>query len=80
VLTQNPVPITLPLILVSDEHWKLLFARDLEREIQIIDTVDFGSTVDIIGCYTILKVLRLIVDWAKETFLEWFRERVLEPE
>ncbi len=61
ILTQNPVPITLPLILVSDEHWKLLFASDLEGEIQIIDAVDFGTTADIIGCYAILKALRLMI-------------------
>jgi len=79
-LTQNPVPITLPLILISDEHWKLLFACDLDGEVQIIDAVDFGTTADIIGCYTILKVLRLIVRWAESTFLEWFKERVLAPE
>jgi hypothetical protein len=79
-LTQNPVPITLPLILISDEHWKLLFACDLDGEIQIIDAVDFGTTADIIGCYTILKVLRLIVQWAESTFLDWFKRRVLAPE
>jgi hypothetical protein len=77
MLTLDPVGITLPLIQVSDEYWRLLFARDLEREIQIIGTIDFGSTADIIGCYTILRVLRLIVGWAKETFLEWFKEKVL---
>lgn len=80
ILTQDPVRITLPLILVSDEHWKLLFARDLEGEIQIIDTVVIGSTVDIIGCYKILKALRLIFQHAKETFLRWFKEKVLGPE
>lgn len=80
VLTQNPVSITLPLILVSDEHWKLMFACDLEGEIQIIDALDFGTTADIVGCYTILKVLRLLVAWAKGTCLEWFREKVLIPE
>jgi hypothetical protein len=80
ILTQNPAPITLPLILISDEHWKLLFACDLDGEVQIIDAVDFGTTADIIECYTILKVSRLIVGWAQSTFLEWFKERVLTPE
>jgi hypothetical protein len=80
MLSLDPVRITLPLIQVSDERWKLLFARDLEGEIQIIDTIDFGSTADIIGCYKILRVLRLIVNWAKETFLGWFKEKVLERE
>jgi hypothetical protein len=65
---------------ISDEHCKLLFACDLDGEVQTIDAVDFGTTADIIECYTILKVLRLILRWAQSTFLEWFRERVLTPE
>ncbi|KAF1972377.1 hypothetical protein BU23DRAFT_162509 [Bimuria novae-zelandiae CBS 107.79] len=79
-LTQNPVSTTLPLILVSDEHWKLMFTSDLEGEIQIIDAVDFGTAADIIGCYTILKALKLVIRWPEGTFLEWFSKRVLMPE
>ncbi|KAH0563206.1 hypothetical protein GP486_002223 [Trichoglossum hirsutum] len=79
-LTRDPVSITLLLILVSDERWKLMFARDLEHSIEIIDAVDFGSTGDIIGCYTILAVLRLLCGWAEDTFLGWFSDNVLKPE
>jgi hypothetical protein len=79
-LTQDPVPITLPVVLVSDEHWKLMFARDLEHSIEIIDAVDFGDTGDIIGCYKILAALRLLCGWAEDTFLGWFSDRVLKPE
>ena len=79
-LAQDPVPITLPLILISGEHWKLLFARDVEGEIQIIDAVDFGTTADIVQCYVILKVLKLVIEWAETTFLDWLREKVLVPE
>jgi hypothetical protein len=80
MLTQDPVGITLPLVLVSDEHWKLLFARDREHSIEIIDAVDFGDTGNIIGCYRILAVLRLLCKWAEETFLGWFVDKVLKPE
>jgi hypothetical protein len=79
-LTQDPVSIMLPLVLVSDEHWKLMFARDLEYSIEIIDAVDFGDTGDIIGCYETLAVLRLLCGWAEDTFLGWFSDRVLKPE
>ncbi|KAF1995585.1 hypothetical protein P154DRAFT_445088 [Amniculicola lignicola CBS 123094] len=79
-LTQDPVPITLPLVLVSDEHWKLMFAHDTEDSIQIIDAVDFGDTGDIIGCYKILVALRLLCRWAEDTFLGWFTDEVLKPE
>ena len=79
-LTQDPVSITLPLILVSDEHWKLMFARDLEHSIEIIHAVNIGNTGDIIGCYTILAALRLLCRWAEDTFLGWFSDNVLKPE
>lgn len=79
-LTEEPVSITLPLILISDEHWKLMFARDLERSIIIIDAVDFGDTSTIVGCYQILTVLRLLCDWIRDVFLHWFLDRVLKPE
>jgi hypothetical protein len=59
-LTQDPVSITLPLILVSDKNWELMFARDLEHSIEIIHAVDIGNTGDIVGCYTILAALRLL--------------------
>ena len=79
-LTQDPVPITLPLVLVSDEHWKLMFAKDLENSIQIIDAGNFGDTENIIGCYKILAALRLLCDWAQDLFLKWFSDEVLKPE
>lgn len=79
-LTQDPVSITLPLVLVSDEHWKLMFARDLEHSVEIIDAVGFGDTGDIIGCYKILAALKLLCRWAEEIFLSWFSDRVVKPE
>ncbi|KAI9861227.1 MAG: hypothetical protein M1813_005400 [Trichoglossum hirsutum] len=79
-LTQNPVPITLPLILVSCEYWQLMFARDLEHSIEIIDAVGFGDTGDIIECYKVLAALRLLCGWAEDTFLGWFSNGVLNPE
>ncbi|KAH0536270.1 hypothetical protein FGG08_006849 [Glutinoglossum americanum] len=79
-LTKDPVPITLLLVLVSDEHWKLMFARDLEHSIEIIHAVDFGGAKDIIGCYKVLAVLRLLCGWAEDTFLNWFSDNILKPE
>jgi hypothetical protein len=79
-LTQDPLPITLPLLLISDERWKLFFARDLESSHDIIEAVDFGDSGDIIGCYTVLAVLGLLCEWAEATFLPWFLDSVLKPE
>ncbi|KAF2757383.1 hypothetical protein EJ05DRAFT_388421 [Pseudovirgaria hyperparasitica] len=78
-LIQDPVAITLPLLLVTDARWKLYFASDLRDEIRLIDAVDIGTTADIIGCYTILEVLRVIFRWVEETFAPWFSNG-LEPE
>jgi hypothetical protein len=78
-LIQDPVAMTLPLLLVTDARWKLYFASDLAYEIHLIDAVDISTTADIIGCYTILEALRVVFKWVEETFAPWFLEGV-EPE
>jgi hypothetical protein len=80
ILTQDFVSITLPLVLVSGEHWRLMFALDLGRSIWIMDGVDLGNTGDIIGCYKVLAALRLLCEWAENTFLDWFSDQVLKQE
>jgi hypothetical protein len=67
-LVQDPVAMTLPLVLITDARWRLYFASDLTDEIHIIDAVDIGTTADIVGCYTILEALRVIFRWVEETF------------
>jgi hypothetical protein len=78
-LVQDPVAMTLPLVLITDARWKLYFASDLAHEILLIDAVDFGTTADIIGCYTILEALKVIFRWVEETFAPWYLEGV-KPE
>ncbi|KAF9731991.1 hypothetical protein PMIN02_000356 [Paraphaeosphaeria minitans] len=78
-LIQDPVAMTMPLLLVTDARWKLYFARDLVNEIHLIDAVDIGTTADIIGCYTILEALNVIFNWVEETFAPWFLDG-LKPE
>ncbi|CAI6342358.1 unnamed protein product [Periconia digitata] len=78
-LMQDPVTMALPLLLVTDARWKLYFASDLGDEIHLIDAVDIGTTADIIGCYTILEALRVILRWIEETFAPWFLNG-LKPE
>jgi hypothetical protein len=73
------VAMTLPLVLITDARWKLYFASDLAHEILLIDAVDFGTTADIIGCYTILEALKVIFRWVEETFAPWYLEGV-KPE
>jgi len=71
-LIENPVTMTLPLLLVTDARWKLYLATDLEHEIHLINAVDIGTTEDIIGCYIILEALRVLFKWVEETFAPWF--------
>jgi hypothetical protein len=71
-LIEDPVAMTLPLLLVTDARWKLYLATDLEHEIHLINAVDIGTTEDIIGCYTILEALRVLFKWVEETFAPWF--------
>jgi hypothetical protein len=78
-LIQDPVAITIPLLLVSDARWKLYFASDLMHEIHLIDAVDIGTTADIIGCYTILEALNVIFNWVEEIFAPWLLDG-LKPE
>ncbi|KAF1952945.1 hypothetical protein CC80DRAFT_507689 [Byssothecium circinans] len=78
-LIQDPVAMTLPLLLITDARWKLYFASDLAHEIHLIDAVDIGTTADIIGCYTILEALRVMFKWVEKTFAPWFAEGV-KPE
>lgn len=78
-LIQDPVNMTLPLLLIADARWKLYFASDLVHEIHLIDAVDIGTTADIIGCYTILEALRVMFRWVEEIYAPWFLEGV-KPE
>ncbi|OAL57242.1 hypothetical protein IQ07DRAFT_638598 [Pyrenochaeta sp. DS3sAY3a] len=78
-LIQDPVPMTLPLLLITDARWKLYLASDLAHELHLIEAVDIGTTADIIGCYTILEALRVMFKWVEETFAPWLLEGV-KPE
>ncbi|KAF2835311.1 hypothetical protein M501DRAFT_942250, partial [Patellaria atrata CBS 101060] len=79
-LAPDPITVTLPLIFVSGEHWELMFARDLDDCIEIIDGMIIGSTGTILGCYKILTALRHLCGWALSTFQRWFVDNVLTPE
>jgi hypothetical protein len=78
-IIQDPVAMTVPLLLITDAGWKLYFASDLADEIHLIAAVNIGSTADILGCYTILEALKVLFDWVEEKFVPWFLEG-LEPQ
>ncbi|RSL46386.1 hypothetical protein CEP51_015940 [Fusarium floridanum] len=66
--------VTLPLIIVMEHEWRLLFACDRQDRIEILKGMDIGSTNSIIGLYTILASLRVIGKWMQDTYLVWFEE------
>lgn len=78
-LVRDPVDVTLPLLLVTGAQWRLHFASDLDDRIELIDAIGLGGTEDLLGCYTVLKALGLVMRWAEESFKPWFLKG-LEPE
>ncbi|RMZ71903.1 Methyltransferase type 11 [Pyrenophora seminiperda CCB06] len=71
-LIQDPVTITLPLILITGAQWRLYFAVDSPSEIHLIDAMSLGNTDTLINCYTLLKALGLLLDWAEDNYVAWF--------
>lgn len=76
-LSRGPVDITLPLIVIMGTSWKLFFACNLDDEIHIIKATHIGDTDKLVGCYKILKILKLLAEWVQTTFVNWYRDNVL---
>jgi hypothetical protein len=51
-----------------------MFAVDYGEEIRVYDGVPLGDTSTILGCYRVLKGLRLTIELARKHFEEWFLE------
>ncbi|KAH6980499.1 hypothetical protein EDB80DRAFT_783578 [Ilyonectria destructans] len=66
---QEPI-ITLPLILIMEHEWSLLFACDRGDRIDIVENVAMGDTRGLIGLYKILAVLRSLASWMQRVFHE----------
>ncbi|KAF2652518.1 hypothetical protein K491DRAFT_580653, partial [Lophiostoma macrostomum CBS 122681] len=65
---ESPPSITLPLIFVTEEKWELLFAHDWGTRIEVVHSVNMGDTKCMLGCYQILKMLRVIAGWVDGPF------------
>ncbi|KAK2468696.1 hypothetical protein H9L39_19623, partial [Fusarium oxysporum f. sp. albedinis] len=71
--------VTLPLIIVMEHKWRLLFACDRQDRIvnlfqEILEDVAIGSTDSLIGLYTIMATLRLIGAWMQDKYMTWLGE------
>ncbi|KAF4946654.1 hypothetical protein FSARC_14144 [Fusarium sarcochroum] len=63
--------ITLPLMLVIENEWKLLFAYDRGDEIHIVEQIPIGSTGELKEVYRIIAVLRTLASWMETEFMDW---------
>ncbi|KAJ9419637.1 hypothetical protein FOXG_07062 [Fusarium oxysporum f. sp. lycopersici 4287] len=66
--------VTLPLIIVMEHKWRLLFACDKKDQIVILQDLEIGSTDNLIGLYTIVATLRVIGAWMQDTYISWLEE------
>ncbi|KAH7008403.1 hypothetical protein EDB80DRAFT_542121, partial [Ilyonectria destructans] len=64
----NTVAITLPVVEVHGSEWSLLFLKDGDEDIQLIQTAKIGDTKTIVGCYQVVAFLRHLGFWAKTVY------------
>ncbi|KAL3587998.1 hypothetical protein FPOAC2_13897 [Fusarium poae] len=72
LMRPDQVIVTLPLILVLEHKWQLLFACDRGSHIDIVESVDIGDTKGLMGMYTVLSVLRMLASWMQSEYATWF--------
>lgn len=63
--------ITLPLILIIEHEWRLLFACDKGDRIEIIEDITIGDTKGLVGVYTILATIRVLASWMQDEYGPW---------
>ncbi|KAK2666918.1 hypothetical protein RAB80_017339 [Fusarium oxysporum f. sp. vasinfectum] len=76
LMRPNQAIVTLPLILVLEHKWQLLFACDRGSHIDIVESVDIGDTKGLMGMYTVLSVLRTLASWVQSEYATWFENFV----
>lgn len=73
----NTVAITLPVVEFHGSEWSLLFLKDGDEDIQLIQTAKIGDTKTIVGCYQVVAFLRHLGFWAKTVYRHWLNDCVL---
>ncbi|KAI5455738.1 hypothetical protein BGZ63DRAFT_397858 [Mariannaea sp. PMI_226] len=63
--------ITLPLIMVMEHEWKLMFACDQGNSIEIAEEINMGGTRDLVGLYRLIGILRELAAWMETEYLAW---------
>ncbi|KAH6868975.1 hypothetical protein B0T10DRAFT_569138 [Thelonectria olida] len=70
--------ITLPLIIVMEHDWRLLFACDRGDRIEVLEDISIGDTKSLIGLYTIMATLRALASWMQKDYVDWL-QRLFSP-
>ncbi|KAF2652514.1 hypothetical protein K491DRAFT_781021 [Lophiostoma macrostomum CBS 122681] len=75
---ESVVSITIPLIYIAHESWRLMLVRDRGTEIEFYDGPNFGATNRVLGCLCVLQGLREVIAWSETTFKTWYKDHVLD--
>lgn len=76
----GPVDITLPLLYVAGEEWRVLFAWEDKYGISLRQYPrSIGDTKTLLGCYKLIAALRLLAKWTKDEFRAWVLENLCVP-
>ncbi|TVY60590.1 hypothetical protein Focb16_v003160 [Fusarium oxysporum f. sp. cubense] len=63
--------ITVPLVMVMEHEWKLMFAVDRGDAIDIVEDMRMGDTRDLPGLYRIIAISRELAIWMETEYLAW---------
>ncbi|EXK75893.1 hypothetical protein FOQG_19343 [Fusarium oxysporum f. sp. raphani 54005] len=69
---QTLIPV--PVIIVVEHDWKVLFACDRGNRIEIIGDIAIGDTKSIDGLFIIVAVLRRLASWIQSDFCSWLED------
>lgn len=68
---------SLPVAQVNGSLWTLLFLRDGDETVELIETITIGDTKSVVGCYQVVAFLRHLGHWALTVYKPWLYENVL---
>ncbi|KAF5230267.1 hypothetical protein FAUST_9888 [Fusarium austroamericanum] len=70
--------ITVPLVMVMEHEWKLMFAIGRGDAIEVVEDIRMGDTRDLPGLYRIIAILRELAIWVETDYLTCL-DRRLDP-
>lgn len=69
---------TLPLVIVQGHEWRLMFGElEDDLKIRLHRHLNLVTTRSLLGVYHVVASLKLLAEWAKDTYRPWFEKEVL---